>query len=250
MSVTIRKWLFLALLLPCLAFGQALNFITMDQEPHHHLAFKNDYVKVFLVAVNPGDSIQMHSHDRDTVAIAIGEQAVTVGFPDKPSVHQTNPDGQLRLQKTGYVHSTAVDPGTVYRTVAVELMQNQEDSHNLCAAVMAGQPLDCLDTKNPLTSSKFVKEPEFQSNQTRIQLVHVMPGESVHVGSAEFNLLIVALDAEILMPPSGNAAVKNLRPGDFFWINKGEPYRAMKNPAKSEARFVEFEFTPVAGTPK
>lgn len=238
------------MLLPCLAFAQALNIITMDQEPHHHMAFKNGYVKVFLVAVNPGDSIQMHSHDRDTVAIAIGEQKVTVGFPDKPSVHQTNPDGQLRLQKTGYVHSTAVDPGTVYRTVAVELMQNQENPRNLCAAVMSGQPLNCPETKKLPTAGRFVREPQFQSDQTRIQLVRIVPGESVHIGSAESNLLIVALDAETLLPPSGNAQVKNLKPGEFFWVNKGEPFRTMKNPAKSEVRFVEFEFTPVAGSAK
>ena len=47
---------------------------------HHHLALQNDFVKVFDVQVSPGDSIVLHRHDQDTVAIAIGEQLVTVGF--------------------------------------------------------------------------------------------------------------------------------------------------------------------------
>src|SRR6266852_7631512 len=114
-----------ALFLPAGIFGQAPAVITMDQEPHHHLSLQNEYVKVFRVEVAPGDSIRMHRHDQDTVAIAVGDQVVTVGFPDKPDVHQKNPDGQLRLQKTGYVHSTHVEPGTEYHTVAVELLQPQ-----------------------------------------------------------------------------------------------------------------------------
>ena len=72
----------------------------MDHEPHHHLALHNDYVKVFKVEVSPGDSIVLHSHDQDTVAIAIGDQLVTVGIPGKPDVHQKNADAQVRLQRS------------------------------------------------------------------------------------------------------------------------------------------------------
>jgi hypothetical protein len=52
----------------------------MDQEPHHHVALRNNYVKVFKLEVSPGDSIVLHRHDQDTVAIAIGDQDVTVGM--------------------------------------------------------------------------------------------------------------------------------------------------------------------------
>jgi hypothetical protein len=53
---TITFWLaaiFLALTpLP----AQDASIITMDQEPHHHLALHNDFVKVFKVEVAPGDA--------------------------------------------------------------------------------------------------------------------------------------------------------------------------------------------------
>jgi hypothetical protein len=68
----------------------------MDHEPHHHLALHNDYVKVFNVEVSPGDSIVLHSHDQDTVAIAIGDQLVTVGIPVKPDVRQ-----KMRTPRSG-----------------------------------------------------------------------------------------------------------------------------------------------------
>ncbi len=65
--------------------AQAPAIPTMDHEPHHHhLTLQNDYVKVFNVEVAPGDSIILHSHDADTIiAIAIGDQLVTVGIPGK-----------------------------------------------------------------------------------------------------------------------------------------------------------------------
>lgn len=120
-------------LLPVPLVAQAPDVITMDQEPHHHLALHNDYVKVFRVEVAPGDSIVLQRHDQDTVAIAIGDQLVTVGVPGKPDVHSKNLDAQVRLQRSGYVHSTHVDGDTPYHTVAVELLQPQTDFYNICA---------------------------------------------------------------------------------------------------------------------
>jgi hypothetical protein len=94
-------WFAVICLLPLLLVAQAPIVPTTDHEPHHHLVLHNDYVKVFSVLVSPGDSIILHSHDQDTVAIAIGDQLVTVGIPGKPDVQQKNADAQVRLQRSG-----------------------------------------------------------------------------------------------------------------------------------------------------
>ena len=237
-------WLIAFLILPVAVAQQAPAFILMDQEPHHHLALQNDYVKVFKVEVNPGDSIIMHRHDGDTVAIAVGEQMVTVGFPDKPEVHQKNPDGQLRLQKSGYVHSTRVDPGTAYHTVAVELLHPQGNPRNLCAAVMVGLPLNCAENRQGVSSAQYIAQPQFESDQTRVQLMRVLPGQNVSVRDLKNFQLIVALDPGTISPASGKGPGKALRAGDFIWIDKGGPSRTFKNTGKGEGRFVEFTFNP------
>ena len=77
------KWFAAMWLLPLSLAAQAPAVITMDKEPHHHLALNNEYVKVFKVEVSPGDSIVLHRHDQDTIAVAIGDQEVTVGIPGK-----------------------------------------------------------------------------------------------------------------------------------------------------------------------
>lgn len=78
---------------------------------HHHLALHNEYVKVFDVEVSPGDSIVLHSHDQDTIAIAIGDQLVTVGIPGKPDVHQ-----KMRTPKSGCSGPATSTPHTLMGT--------------------------------------------------------------------------------------------------------------------------------------
>jgi hypothetical protein len=244
MKSTRSFWITAALVFPAVLFAQAPAVITMDQEPHHHLSFKNDYVKVFRVEVAPGDSIRMHQHDHDTVAIAIGDQMVTVGFPDKPAVHQKNPDGQLRLQKTGYIHSTGVDPGTTYHTVAVELIPPQGNPRNLCAAVMAGEPLHCVDVPANVPPYQ-VQVPQFQSDQTLVELARVPAGQNITIGDVKDFELIVALDPGTLSPAGGKGKDQALAPGDFVWFVNGGPTREFTNKGDKAARIVKFQFAPI-----
>jgi len=96
------------------AAAQAPSVITMAEEPHHHLALHNDYVNVYNAEAAPGDSLLLHRHNHDAVAIAIGDQTVTVAIPGKPDAHTKNADGQVRMQVSGYVtrHTMTAKSGT------------------------------------------------------------------------------------------------------------------------------------------
>jgi len=215
----------------------------MDHEPHHHLALHNDYAKVFNVEVAPGDSIILHSHDQDTIAIAIGDQLVTVGIPGKTSSPSKNADGQVRLQRSGYIHSTHVDGDTPYHTVAIELMQPQTNFHNVCAEILPGLPLNCpvIDPKLPAPSGNQLL---LESNETRASFVRVLPHKSTKVGESGPEV-VVALDAATISGASKEPA-KTLKPGDFVWLEGGAGHgRAYKNPGAKDARFIEITFQPV-----
>ncbi len=125
-----NAWLAVLLTLPLPLLAQAPSVITMAEESHHHLALHNEYVNVYNAEAAPGDSLALHRHVHDGVAIAIGEQTVTIGIPGKPDVHAKIADGQVRLQATGYVHSTHNDSKSAYHTIAVELLQPQTGEHN------------------------------------------------------------------------------------------------------------------------
>jgi quercetin dioxygenase-like cupin family protein len=221
--------------------AQAPAIPTMDHEPHHHLVLHNDYVKVFNVEVAPGDSIILHSHDQDTVAIAIGDQLVTVGIPGKPDVHQKNADAQVRLQRSGYVHSTHVDGDTPYHTVAVELMGPQTSFHNLCAEILPGQPLNC-PTPPAKPSPAYSTQPLLASAQTQVELVRVPPRQNMKVESARAEV-IVALDAASIFSNTPDGLGQELHPGDFVWLAPGTDHgRIYQNRSDKDARFIQILF--------
>ena len=243
-------WLLMLWLVPFPLVSQApvvdlSRIIRMNDEPHHHLALHNAYINVFDVHVNAGDSIAVHQHDDDTIAIAIGDQTVTVGVPGKPDVHQKNADGQIRLQRAGYVHSTSVEGSSAYHTVAVELLHAQDNPRNLCAQVIAGLPLDCPEASPGTKSDKEVVQPQFESDETRVELIRVLPHRRVEVGHAPRFKLIVALDRGSLSPSPGQRFDKELRPGDFVWFDKNGPSRTFLNNGDKEARYVEISFSAV-----
>ena len=239
-----NAWLSALLILPLPLAAQTPSVITMAEESHHHLALHNDFVNVYNAEAAPGDSLLLHRHVRDGVAIAIGDQTVTIGIPGKPDVHAKNPDGQVRLQPAGYVHSTRVEGQTAYHTIAVELLQPQTAEHNLCAPVLAGKPLNCPDAAANASSSKRIDLPQFASNQTRVQTVRVPPHQNTNIANpAQFELL-VALDAASISPASGSGPDEVLRPGECLWFDKGAPARTFKNGSNKEVRFVELTFKP------
>lgn len=253
-----RIWVASVGLLALPLVGLTSDVIPMDQEPPHHLALQNEYVKVFNVLVSPGDLIVLHRHDRDTLAIAMGDQLVTVGVPGEPDVHQKNADGQVRLQRSGYAHSTHVDGDTPYRTVAVELMQPQANFHNLCGEVLAGQPLSCasearsesqsevggLSSVGELASRK-TDEPLIASDQTTVRLIRLASHESLNPAmnlgaSSSAALLLVALD-DVTMASSRKAPGKVMQPGDFLWFEGGAAQQ-IQNRSHIEVRLILFHF--------
>ena len=246
MRLTIA-WLLMVWLLPPFAAIQAPDpapskFIRMNDEPHHHLALHNDYINVFNVHVDVGDAIAMHRHDDDTIAIAIGDQTVTVGVPGKPDVHQKNADGQVRMQRASYVHSTRVDGASPYHTVAVELLHPQDNPRNLCAQVIAGLPLNCPEDSAGTKTDKEVGQPQFESDQTHVQIVRVLAHRRIEIGHSPRYELIVAIDHGSLSPVPGQRLDQDLQPGDFVWFDKDGPSRTFKNNGDQEARYVEISF--------
>jgi hypothetical protein len=243
-----NAWFTVMLFLPLPLAAQAPSIITMAEEPHHHLALHNNYVNVYNAEAAPGDSLQLHRHNHDAVAIAIGDQTVTVGIPGKPDVHTKNADGQVRMQVSGYVHSTHNDSKSAYHTIAIEVLQPQTGEHNLCAPVLAGKLLSCPDGAANRSSSKRIDVPQFASNQTHILTVHVPAHQDVKIANPAQSELVVALDPASISPASGSGPDELLRQGEFLWFDKGAPARTMKNGSDKEIRFVELTFKPSAAS--
>ena len=229
----------LTLCFPLVCGAQEQNIIPLKSEPHHHLALHNDYINVYTVLVSPHDSVLLHRHDVDAIGVMMSNSLITVRTPGKPDVHQEVFGGQLRLQPHGLVHSTSIDGDTAYRNVTVELLSPQQGARNLCAAVMAAQPMNCPNTQRQPDDTDHLEEPQFQTDQTNVTLIRILPRRSVTLDTVSRPELIITLD-EIDAIADENKQSKLLHSGDFLWRDPNSAAQVFKNDSDKEARFVTF----------
>jgi quercetin dioxygenase-like cupin family protein len=219
--------------------AEAPTVIPLASEPHHHLALHNEYVNVYQVEVAPHDSVLLHRHDFDAISVMISSAEVTVLTPGKPDEHRKLADGQVRLQARGYVHSTTIDGEGTYRNVTVELLLPQQGAHNLCSAVMAGQPLNCAAAQASQPDETHTSQPQYETDQTLVSLIRVLPHQMVAIGDSQHAELVVALDSDVLANEAGKGAGKSLHSGDFVWL-QDKAAQIFKNSGDKEARIVLF----------
>jgi hypothetical protein len=207
----------------------------LSSEPHHHLALHNQLVNVYEVEVAPNDAVLLHRHDNDVLAVTLGNAQVTTVIPGKPDVPQKLADGQLRLQPRSLVHSTHVEGPGMYRAVAIELLNPEQNPKNRCATVIADQPLACANT--PSTEAKgYIDEPQYQSDQTFVMLVRVLPHHEAPIAARQE--LFVSLDDATLAAADGSS--KSIHAGSFDWMDASGPAHVVKNDSDKEARFMLF----------
>ena len=63
------------------AQGTATDPVAVEQEPHHHVVFENQYVRVLDVVVNPGDTTLFHKHSLDNIAVQLSDANIKRQFP-------------------------------------------------------------------------------------------------------------------------------------------------------------------------
>jgi hypothetical protein len=238
--VRLRGVLAAAMCFPVVCGAQEPGVIPLKSEPHHHLVLHNDFVNVYSVQVQPHDSVLLHKHEFDAIGIMLGEAEITVSAPGKPDSHQKVSGGQLRLQQAGYVHSTVIDGDTAYRNVTVELLLPQQERRNICAGVISTQPLNCPSAQ--ADSASFSEQPQFETKQTKINLIRLKPRQSFTLDPSVQSRLVVALD-EAAVVSAANNPPKALHSGDILWRDGKSPAQILENAGNKEIRLITFAFT-------
>jgi hypothetical protein len=224
-----------------LARGQDENIIPLAKEPHHRLALHNSYVNVYEVTVAPHDIVALHRHDADAISVMLDDAEVTVRSPGKTDVHSKLSAGQIRMQPSGYIHSTTIDSEKPYRNITVELLQSQTGAKNRCASVLSGQPLNCTNPAQPVKDGAYRVQPQFETEQTRIEVYRIGAHGTVPVSAFGHPALVVPLNPgvrRISNDPAESEAES------FFWTEKPEAGKAIRNDTEEEAKVVLFVFRP------
>jgi hypothetical protein len=90
----------------------AVPAVPVDQEPHHKIVFKNDFVRVIDATFPAGYVTLNHTHDVDNVAVTI-----STGRENSGTV------GRAGFSKGGYSHRVTNPGPGIMRFIAVEILK-------------------------------------------------------------------------------------------------------------------------------
>jgi quercetin dioxygenase-like cupin family protein len=107
------------------AQGTATDPVPVEQEPHHHVIFENQYVRVLDVVLKPGETTLFHKHSLDNVPVILTDAANKRQFPAEdwaPSPAKAGSVGFTIGTKTPYVHRISNVGTTVFHVLDVQIL--------------------------------------------------------------------------------------------------------------------------------
>jgi hypothetical protein len=244
----------LGLLCGLAATALAQKPVPITSEPHHHLVYSGDRLRVFRVEVPAHSATLIHEHTVDYLWIAVGPSEFVNASVDKPEANVVALDGSVHFTRGRFAHLARVDGATPFRNVTIELPDTQTNPRNLCEAVLADQPLDC-DAATMRAAKLFSGadvRPEFETDQVRVTLITLTPRAKLELARHAHAPIFVAVDdapgslpitCPVVDQPKGFGLLS--RSGNTYRLS-GTARCTMHNETKSTVRFLALEFAPPA----
>ena len=211
-----------AVLLASAAVANAQSPVPVDEEPHHHVVLKNEWVEVMHVTVPPGERTLYHTHSHDRGAIDLTPGAITQqdlgGEEGQPQA--TKPGefwlGTLNAPHTHRVHNVGAG---AFEVLDVEFLQRPKD-----------------------VSSKLAAEVARENPSARAYNWTLAPGASTAQHKHVRPYLIVAVTPMLLKmtAPDGQSLTHEVKAGDFHWV-EAEVTHTLTNESAAPGQIVEIE---------
>ena len=211
-------------------FAQSAKEVEITAEPHHHLALKNPYVRVFKVEVPPNDSTLMHRHRPDYLFVTISDSEVENDVAGKPPVTLKLQDGEVRFIPGNFAHIARNLALTPFRNVTIELLRKT-------GAAKWDEERSLHVLQNGTQHVLFVKDGARVSD-IELEPAGVLP-KHTHTGP---HLMIAVTDLDLRNAPVGRkAATIQLKAGDVQWVPAGSTH-IVTNVGPGKARWIAVEF--------
>jgi beta-alanine degradation protein BauB len=85
------------------------------------VVFENDRVRVWEVALEPGESLPMHLHELDYVFVVVNGGKTTISWEDGRSETNEHQPGRVMWREAPHAHALRNDGQTRYVNCLVEL---------------------------------------------------------------------------------------------------------------------------------
>jgi quercetin dioxygenase-like cupin family protein len=228
----------LLLLLPALLSAQTTPEVDITAEPHHHLVFANEQVRVFSVEVAPHSATLMHRHFHDYIYVTLGAADISNEVSGQPATELTLADGETRFSPGPFAHLVRDLAEQPFRNVTVELLQDDKLRHSAPhwkedrgLEILQGGTQEILFVKDGVRASEF----ELQPGGVLPALNRSGPYLLVAVSDLDLRS-----DVASQGPMSGTMS-GHFKSGDAKWLPGGYSH-TITNTGKQPAKFVTLEF--------
>jgi hypothetical protein len=231
----------------------AQKAVPVTSEPHHHLVYTGDKIRVFRVEVPAHSATLIHEHVTDYFWIAVGASQFVNAAVGKPEAPVNAADGSVHFTRGGFSHLARVDGAVPFRNVTVEMPLTQTNPRNLCEAVIADQPTDC-DAATKRAMALYIGagvRPAFETDQERVTVITLLPNEQIELAKRKRSPILIAVDDVSGGVIHTTCPVADQPKGFTMQARSGNTYRVMgssqctiHNPNKVPVRFLGVEFIP------
>ncbi len=169
--------------------------VLAKREPHHHLVYEDQAIRVLRVSVPRHDTTLLHEHGPDYFWIALGASTVVNAKLGAPPAEITSKNLSIHYTVGKFAHVARNNALFPFNNITVELLQPQKDVHNLCEPAVADQALDCAPpSPSTLSFSGVSEHPAFKTSQLRVSLMTLDPGKAMRPNTQSHGTWVIALD--------------------------------------------------------
>jgi quercetin dioxygenase-like cupin family protein len=199
--------------------GVAAGQVQMAEEPHHHLAFRNEALSIFQPKIAPGETTleHLHSHDEVTVCISGSNMRSRPHDGDWGKPGQPCAPGQVSVSEYAGKQSshTVQNAGSgVFQLVVVDSLRDQGWPENRLLSA---------ETPKPTRETRAFEIFDLRLDKNASTGTHVHSGPSV--------LVLVSGEAS-----AGKRRLR--RPGEWVLLPAGKPHNVS---IRNDTRLIEIE---------
>jgi len=230
------------LLVAFLAAAQEQTAVEITNEPSHHLALSNAFIRAFDVVVAPKASTQVHRHNYDYVFVTLGDSDVTNARVGAQPAKLVLKDGDVRYTPGGFAHAAINNSNQPFHNITIELLAkaaNESACTASCTIDTACKSADksaCAQVQRLLSADQWtVTTLTLPPSATYEQHSHAGPHLSVAV--SDLDLKVTSQD--------GKETVVHQKAGELAWHDPVT--HTIKNTGTKPAKIVSLEFKGASG---
>jgi quercetin dioxygenase-like cupin family protein len=110
---------------PAAGTGTESDPVPVEREPHHHVVFENQYLRLLDVVVPPGEMTLFHTHSLDNVAVLLADTTLKNQNPGEDWTERPITHGSVGFRtgtKTPYTHRIMNTGAVVFHVMDVEIL--------------------------------------------------------------------------------------------------------------------------------